>query len=747
MYKSDEPIEKKSQDLLNRSGFSCTLAETLLSIKTTDTFTIGLYGKWGSGKTSIINMVLEEVERRSQTLPEEKTPIVVRFNPWNYSNAEQLLQQFFACLHTALEMKKDKGENLEKVGEAIKEYAGVLGTASWIPVGGKYAKLVQFAGKMVGGTLVFLNKGAADISQTKKKVSEALKEKNRKLIVVIDDIDRLSNQEIRMIFQLVNSLASFPNTIYVLSFDYDIVTRALKEVQNCADGGEYLEKIVQVPFEIPTASAERIGQVFLNELKEVLSEGEYQKEFEDNEYFMRVFWNVLRLDLDSIRSAKRLLNAFRLKQGAMSGELNWIDLLAITSLQVFHISIYQWIRENKNRIFSTNLNFEGMSTAEQKKRKDDFLNEFSRVAPNQAFFMLNCVNTLFPQFARWVGVYEEEYDERSLYRTRRISSKENFDYFFYLALTDIPIGINLLNDVIYAEDEEQVRLRIKMFSDNGTIRDFLAHLQGLEKELSQERLVTLLPCILSAFGCDGDAVPGKLTSNTDDLIRIIGERFLKAINDHEMRFKIMQRAIKEMSLASLPGMAEIVRREEITHGRLGSNIESANRQLLEEKYLRLVENCYAQKISEIVKTQSLLDIDFRSPLLLWKTFDAEACGEYISAELRKSDLNKCRFVAQYASKWTTVGAADKVSWTYDHPDYMEYIATEEAEQAIRSCVRNKALFTLPQEMQERLVAFLLYYSPNVKEKDELSSKKMRKALDYLREGKPIDGINWDEMPQ
>lgn len=110
-------------------------------------------------------------------------------------------------------------------------------------------------------------------------------------------------------------------------------------------------------------------------------------------------------------------------------------------------------------------------------------------------------------------------------------------------------------------------------------------------------------------------------------------------------------------------------------------------------------------------------------------------------------INKCRFVAQYASKWTTVGAADKVSWTYDHPDYMEYIATEEAEQAIRSCVRNKALFTLPQEMQERLVAFLLYYSPNVKEKDELSSKKMRKALDYLREGKPIDGINWDEMPQ
>lgn len=354
MYKSDEPIEKKSQDLLNRSGFSCTLAETLLSIKTTDTFTIGLYGKWGSGKTSIINMVLEEVERRSQTLPEEKTPIVVRFNPWNYSNAEQLLQQFFACLHTALEMKKDKGENLEKVGEAIKEYAGVLGTASWIPVGGKYAKLVQFVGKMVGGTLVFLNKGAADISQTKKKVSEALKEKNRKLIVVIDDIDRLSNQEIRMIFQLVNSLASFPNTIYVLSFDYDIVTRALKEVQNCTDGGEYLEKIVQVPFEIPTASAERIGQVFLNELEEVLSEGEYQKEFEDNEYFMRVFWNVLRLDLDSIRSAKRLLNAFRLKQSAMSGELNWIDLLAITSLQVFHISIYQWIRENKNRIFSTN---------------------------------------------------------------------------------------------------------------------------------------------------------------------------------------------------------------------------------------------------------------------------------------------------------------------------------------------------------------------------------------------------------
>ncbi|WP_029067309.1 P-loop NTPase fold protein [Lachnobacterium bovis] len=89
----------------------------------------------------------------------------------------------------------------------------------------------------------------ANLDETKKKLEDALLETHQRIIVVIDDIDRLTNAQIRDIFQLVKQVGDFPNVIYLLSMDRDVVTRALEEVHDC-DGYEYLEKIIQVTFEI-----------------------------------------------------------------------------------------------------------------------------------------------------------------------------------------------------------------------------------------------------------------------------------------------------------------------------------------------------------------------------------------------------------------------------------------------------------------------------------------------------------------
>ena len=62
MISSDLPIVNSSQDILNRSIFAKRLAETILQDTLADAFTIGLYGKWGSGKTSLVNMILEAVK-------------------------------------------------------------------------------------------------------------------------------------------------------------------------------------------------------------------------------------------------------------------------------------------------------------------------------------------------------------------------------------------------------------------------------------------------------------------------------------------------------------------------------------------------------------------------------------------------------------------------------------------------------------------------------------------------------------
>ena len=94
-------------------------ARTLLNSCNQDTFTIGLYGKWGSGKTSIVNMTLNEIESIQDKTTER--PIIIRFEPWHFSDSTQLLKQFLIRLANEFQSKKDK--RTDKIGQALAKYS------------------------------------------------------------------------------------------------------------------------------------------------------------------------------------------------------------------------------------------------------------------------------------------------------------------------------------------------------------------------------------------------------------------------------------------------------------------------------------------------------------------------------------------------------------------------------------------------------------------------------------------------
>ena len=99
MINNDLPITRSSQDKLNRKQFVQSLARILSNYSSASSFTIGLYGAWGSGKTSLMNMVLEQVERS------DKDIIILRFNPWLCSDPKQMINQFFKQLSVAVKLK------------------------------------------------------------------------------------------------------------------------------------------------------------------------------------------------------------------------------------------------------------------------------------------------------------------------------------------------------------------------------------------------------------------------------------------------------------------------------------------------------------------------------------------------------------------------------------------------------------------------------------------------------------------
>lgn len=239
MLNPDLPITKNSEDILNRSTFANSLAKTLLQYSFSSSLTIGLYGEWGSGKTSLLNMVLETVESK------DSNTVILRFNPWLCSNSKQLITQFFKQLSAAIKLKKPKNET---AWELIDQYADLFDAANMIPGAGT---IISALGKTLAKEAKEKNEQESNDLQGKKdKIITKMRDDDIRVIVSIDDIDRLTEEEIISVFQLVKALADFPNTIYILAFDYNVVVRALSKVQH-GDGKEYLEKIIQVPFEIP----------------------------------------------------------------------------------------------------------------------------------------------------------------------------------------------------------------------------------------------------------------------------------------------------------------------------------------------------------------------------------------------------------------------------------------------------------------------------------------------------------------
>jgi predicted KAP-like P-loop ATPase len=114
----DRPVEGRTQDKLDRARFAEALARQLVDAPVEAGFVVGLLGSWGSGKTSILNMVEEALT------DEHKNTVVLHFNPWLFSDTEQLVARFFEEL--AAQLLEEPDDWLQRLGSALEEYGQLL---------------------------------------------------------------------------------------------------------------------------------------------------------------------------------------------------------------------------------------------------------------------------------------------------------------------------------------------------------------------------------------------------------------------------------------------------------------------------------------------------------------------------------------------------------------------------------------------------------------------------------------------
>ena len=199
-FSSDKPVSAKADDRFQRYEFSKRISESIVQRESSDGIVIGLYGAWGEGKTSILNFINQELESQESVL-------TIKLNPWRYGDEETLLKKFFGKIATILgrELENQK----EKLGNFISKYGSL---------GGIFGVDASGIGKSIADV---------DLEDLKNRIDEFLKESRRKLVIFVDDIDRLDRSEIFTLFKLVKLTADFTNTTYLLSFDEQMVASAI----------------------------------------------------------------------------------------------------------------------------------------------------------------------------------------------------------------------------------------------------------------------------------------------------------------------------------------------------------------------------------------------------------------------------------------------------------------------------------------------------------------------------------------
>ena len=332
MFYSDKPISSNNEDKLNRKGFAKLLAHTLVHLDSKDTFTVGLFGKWGCGKTSLVNMTLAEIENIQAKNETDEQIIVVHFEPWNFTDTNQLLTQFFVRL--ANEFQKKGNKNLTKIGKALENYSDAFGLLELIPgVGAPIASASKWGLSRLGQKM---QKGLdeRDVLKQKEQVIQLLKAQSNRILVILDDIDRLSNEQIRYVFQLITSVARFPNTTYLLVFDKEIVVEALKGVQS-GNGQDYLEKVIQMPIQIPNIQRSDLRNALFERLDEIIADSSSSQScsWRERAYFSREIVPLVALTFRTLcarlrfKSSRSISNASAMIPLVMSCSTFLVKLL------------------------------------------------------------------------------------------------------------------------------------------------------------------------------------------------------------------------------------------------------------------------------------------------------------------------------------------------------------------------------------------------------------------------------------
>lgn len=733
-FSADRPIGSREEDLLGRASFADSLASAIKGWKGNESLVIALYGPWGSGKSSAKNMVLQSLR-----LTEADSPLIVEFNPWQWSGQNQLVEAFFQEIGLVLGRSDGSedgkrraakwrtygtyltlGASLAKSLKAILPILGLPGSG----IADMLAKgMEQSAAVAQEGSKGVVDQGVAQeqtLSEIKKELSDSLNELERPILVVLDDIDRLTPEEIRLLFQLVKANADFPNVVYLLLFQRDIVERSL-DSSPAISGHEFLEKIVQVGFDIPRIERTRLEKVLFAGLDELLTEADVGKRF-DQKRWGNLFLGGLRQYFQTLRDVYRYLATLSfhvsLFRSTGSFEVNPIDLIALEVLRVFEPVVYQRLPEAKLELTSQRDRAHDSHDENERTRK---LIESIVEATSQPGQVREIVKELFPP-VEWVfngPMYGHNFKEE-WFRDLRLCHPDIFDRYFHLAIPEGDISQAEIDRILsLVGDRDGLAAKFRVLGKRGLLGVALERLEAYKQKIDLQHAVSFITALFDI----GDELPeerGGFFSISPQMhaSRII-YWYLKQEKDTDKRGQILEEAMTATTGLYLPIMTSSLEGNEEKRKKDPDafNVTDADLDALYQICVEKIEQAAGSGI--LASHRNMLSI-----LYCWDKWAAHEKPRQWVEKLIDSKEGVLSFFTACLHRSTSHGMGDYVSqehWRINLTNIEDFV---------------------PMETLERKVAEI---SPDgLSDKEKRAVKAFQKAIKRRREGKSDDDWRDDE---
>jgi predicted KAP-like P-loop ATPase len=538
----ERPIVSRDADVLGRVPFAENIAAAIRGWTGNDSLVLALCGEWGTGKSSLKNLVLEAL--RSDP---DDSPYIVEFNPWQWAGQEQVSQAFFREIGS--ELGRKDGSKQAKVSAARwRKYGAFLRLGVEVFAGTRRIALfglaaitcLSFAGaffdilavKVAFGVVAALSlalfvllktsnqvaKAVAEyfssvaeteeksLTQIKTDLSNSLRTLSRPMLVVVDDVDRLSGPEMMLLFQLLKANADFPNMVYLTLFQREVVEEAISR-ELSVSGREYLKKIVQVAFDVPNFQRSKLERVLLTKLDAMLGNEPILKLW-DKERWAKTFIPGLRPYFKTLRDVHRFISTFSLQVSVFSKkeafEVNPIDLISLEALRVFDPEVFKALPASKTAL--TGMSDAGSSRGTREAAERSEIEAIVQKASEQNRDSVRAIlKSVFPPVSWILGGSHYSGDHfDGWFREHRACHPDLFDKYFSLTVPEGDISLEQLEKLVsLASDRTALVTEFRSLAQRQLLDVVIDRLGSYKLTVSLDHAVTFVTALLDI----GDELP------------------------------------------------------------------------------------------------------------------------------------------------------------------------------------------------------------------------------------------------